>query len=237
VKERLDPETLSEILGLLAHDLRNPLSALQSNVGFLGSLIGDSDPDAQDAVSDAVLSCEGLTHIIDSVEILAHELGEPLILEKSTFAIGALISGVVDRCKSLAASHEVSLALEETAGSSSQHACAHREMTSRSLAALIRNSIQHAPVGSTIRVGLRTSDDSCIVTVVDDGQALAPEFIEEAFSASGQTRTKSLGAGRYSRGLGLFCAKVCAESAGARVGVGRAIESGNVFELTLPSRL
>jgi len=236
VKEQLDPEILSELLGLLAHDLRNPLSALQSNVGFLGSLISPDDRDARDAVSDAVLSCDGLTHIIDSVELLAQVLGEPSEFEASVFAIGPLVSSVVDACQSLAASHEVRLELDPAAQQSKQRASAHREMAGRALAALVRNSIQHAPVGSTVRVAVRVDEGTVVVTVADDGQRLAPELAEEAFTARGQTRTKTLSGGRYSRGLGLFCARVCADSSGARV-ASSAGAAGNVFELRLDSRL
>jgi signal transduction histidine kinase len=236
VKEQLDPEILSELLGLLAHDLRNPLSALQSNVGFLGSLIGPEDRDARDAVSDAVLSCDGLNHIIDSVELLAQVLGEPSEFERTVFALGPLLTSVVDGCQSLAASHEVRLELDPAAGQKQVRASAHRELAGRALAALVRNSIQHAPVASVVRVGLRVDEGTVVVSVSDAGQPLAPDLVEEAFTARGQTRTKALSGGRYSRGLGLFCARVCADSSGARVCAGSR-GAGNVFELILDSRL
>src|SRR5690606_3048732 len=72
--EPLTAEVLGELLGLLAHDLRNPLSALHSNVGYLGSLSERYDDDAKEAIADALLSCDSLRTVIDSVEILSHVL-------------------------------------------------------------------------------------------------------------------------------------------------------------------
>ncbi|MDF3070523.1 MAG: hypothetical protein K0R38_6124 [Polyangiaceae bacterium] len=46
MKEELSSELVSALLGLFAHDLRNPLSALHSNVSFLGSVVGSADTEA-----------------------------------------------------------------------------------------------------------------------------------------------------------------------------------------------
>jgi signal transduction histidine kinase len=232
VTEDLDYETLSELLSLLAHDLRNPLSALQSNVGFLSSLISRDNGDAHEAIADAVLSCDGLAYIIDSLETLAQQLGTAPALDKGPFALGPMLEEAVHRCESLAVSHEVELQLDEGSRARTERVLAHRDMASRALSALVRNAIQHAPLGSSVRVSTAPVKDRWVVSVIDDGQALLDAISEEAFTAHGQIKTKSLSGGRYSRGLGLFCARFCAESAGARVGVGRA-EQGSVLELSL----
>ena len=52
MKEELSSELISSLLGLFAHDLRNPLSALHSNVSFLGSVLGTGDNDAREGLED-----------------------------------------------------------------------------------------------------------------------------------------------------------------------------------------
>src|SRR6186713_3605789 len=89
--ETLAAALLGELLGLLAHDLRNPLSALHSNVGYLGSLSDKYDDDAREAIADALLSCDGLRIIIDSVEILSHVLTEATGFDPAAFGLSALI--------------------------------------------------------------------------------------------------------------------------------------------------
>src|SRR5688572_5992734 len=53
---------VSALLGLSVHDLRNPLSALQSNLGFLRSQV-DLKPEVHEALDDVGVSCEALSRI------------------------------------------------------------------------------------------------------------------------------------------------------------------------------
>ena len=82
-----EPGVLGDILGLLAHDVRNPLAALSSNVGFLGMISDDLTEDAREAIEDIQLSMEVLGRIADTMEVLSRvELTEDEILD------------VVERC-------------------------------------------------------------------------------------------------------------------------------------------
>ena len=63
-----DPELVGELLGLFAHDLRNPLSALQSNASYLESTPG-IDQDSLEAIADLLVACDGLAHIIDNLDV------------------------------------------------------------------------------------------------------------------------------------------------------------------------
>jgi hypothetical protein len=44
---------MARLLGLLAHDLRNPALPLQSNVNFIGGAAFGADPEIREAVADA----------------------------------------------------------------------------------------------------------------------------------------------------------------------------------------
>ena len=231
--EALTSDVLGELLGLLAHDLRNPLSALHSNVGYLGSLSESYDEDAKEAIADALLSCDGLRIIIDSVEILSHVLTGTTGFERLGFGLGALLQEAASGTRALAKSHEVELETSKACGETSARVLANRDMAYRALTGLIRNSIQHAPPGSIVRVSLEEDPTTCKVVVSDDGTPLNAQIIETAFTAVGQITSKSLRGGRYSRGLGLYCAKVCAELAGADARFRPDAAGVNTFELTL----
>src|SRR6186713_225154 len=64
--ETIESQLIGELLGLLAHDLRNPLSALHSNLGYLDTVLSSHDDEAREAVEDGVVSCDGLSHVIDN---------------------------------------------------------------------------------------------------------------------------------------------------------------------------
>lgn len=232
--DELKPDLIGELLGLLAHDLRNPLSALHSNVGYLSSLSDRYDADAQEAIADALLSCDGLRSIIDSVEILSHHLTGSLDYPRSPFPLAPMLQEAASSTLALATSHEVTLKVDESCSRTTARVFANREMALRSLTALIRNSIQHAPPGSSVHVELAERLDAHVVVIHDNGTPLAPEVVDSAFTAAGQIATKTIRGGRYSRGLGLYCARTCAEAAGAVAKFHQHPKASNAFELSLP---
>src|SRR5690349_19506637 len=68
------PNELSELMALLAHDLRNPLSALLTNLNFVRSAMRDGAPELQEALSDSALSCAMLSQYIGNLDVLARSL-------------------------------------------------------------------------------------------------------------------------------------------------------------------
>lgn len=210
----IDSETLSQLLGLLAHDLRNPLSALHSNLGFIGTCVGADNAELLDAVQDTVASCDGLAAMIDNLEVLSRGLQQrdlprlPLLFEP-------VLAEAVARTQSMAESHGVRLSYTRTV--SSARIVANPDMLGFALRNLIRNSIQHGGASTPIRVSLRVQGSTCEALIEDGGIAIAPELREVAFTAAGQVIAKSNAAARYGRGLGLLCAKIAADAAGVNV--------------------
>jgi signal transduction histidine kinase len=202
---------IGELLGLIAHDLRNPLSAVQSNLSFLRTVGAVSDAEHREALDDGVLSCHALNHIIDNLDALAQSLRKGGV----TSALGPddlfdVVEEVLRRCQPTAQSYGVSLAMAE--GSEPVVVDLDRDLTIRILDNLVRNCIQHAGAGRQVRVRVRTRAESPVVEVEDTGMAVAEGAL--AFSAEGQIRAKSRPGGRYSRGLGLYCAGLAAEASG-----------------------
>lgn len=236
--EELDPSIVADLLGLIAHDLRNPLSALQSNVSFVSTMVGSEDEDACEAISDALVSCDGLQRIIDNIELLAMRIRGARELDQFPVALGALLDEVAARSQATARSHGVELNVAPRERSGGDQVPAHREMLARALSNLIHNSIQHAPPGSVVRLSVRSDGDRIVAVVEDDGPALAEELSKLAFTAPGQLASKGLVHGRYSRGIGLFSAAVAATAAGAFVRtVAGPNGQGNMFELTISRKL
>ncbi len=81
---------------------------------------------------------------------------------------------------------------------------------------------------------MRLEPARVVVLVEDRGAPVSSEFSEQAFTAEGQLLAKGLVGARYSRGLGLFAARLAAEAAGAQVrAVPRPGTPGNAFELVI----
>ena len=230
--EQLESELTGQLIALVAHDLRNPLSALHSNVSFVANSNDVGDPERQEALDDAGVSCEALAHIIDNLDIVSQFLLGRRQASRIRISAAGVVSEVIGRCERIARSHGVHLQVPRDALATDIYVRSNREMLSRSLVNLVCNSIQHSG-GGTIRVALGVDKLDCQVTVSDAGAPVVSDLRESAFTAKGQVAAKSSGGGRYSRGLGLFVATIAAEAAGARV-VATEEDGHNVFVMSVP---
>lgn len=214
--EQLSSELVSALLGLFAHDLRNPLSALHSNVSFLGSVVSSADGEAHEALEDVAASSDALGHITDNLELLALALGGAKRREPLELPVRDLLREAAQKSRRFADSYRVRL--EVDVDSAVDLRClANRDMLLRALSNLIRNAIQHAGESGKVTVRASRVGGEVIVGVTDSGVPLSSDVGEQAFTAVGQLSTKNLSGGRYSRGLGLYAARVAAGIAGATV--------------------
>lgn len=229
-EQALTLDVVGQLLALLAHDLRNPLSAIHSNLGFLTSAFPATGEQGQrnspseeisEAVSDGLVSCDGLTYIIDNIELFGQSLRDAQKPGRVECDLAALVSDVIARCTPAADSYGVKLRFE-VASHDNQTARVNRDVLGRALSNLIRNAIQHSLHGQTVRVVLETkaeADGPVLgrVAVIDSGTPIDEAESDSLFTADGQVRAKGSAHGRYSRGLGLFVARLAAELTGARV--------------------
>ena len=109
-----------------------------------------------------------------------------------------------------------------------------REMLGRALGNLIKNGIQHAQDGLPVRVSARAEPSRVVVLVEDGGARVGGEFEEKVFTAEGQVSAKGQVGARYSRGIGLYAARLAAGASGAEVrAVAPPSGGGNAFELSI----
>ena len=74
--EAHDSVLLSQLLGLLVHDLRNPLAGLKCNATLLEDSGPGSSPMMDGIVEDIGVSCTMLGHLLDNAELLLVGLNE-----------------------------------------------------------------------------------------------------------------------------------------------------------------
>jgi signal transduction histidine kinase len=231
--DSLESDLIGGLLGLIVHDLRNPLSALHSNASFLQSARDVTGADAKEALEDVSASCEALGHIIDNVELLALALRGERRFEQTSFTVRELIADALARSKSLAASYSVRVEFVPSADADVRLTTS-REMLGRALGNLIKNGIQHAQDGVPVRVSVQVEGPRVVLLVEDGGTAVTADYEERAFTAEGQVSAKGLVGARYSRGIGLYAARLAAEAAGAHVrSVTAPNGTGNAFELSV----
>jgi len=226
----LEPSVLGEIVGLLTHDIRNPLAALSSNVGYL-TMVGQTLPqDVREAIFDLQLSVEVMSRISDTMEVMSQELRGLEGPTSSNVVVSSLLQALRPQAERAAASHGVNLSFESSADLRVRVA---EPAFSRALANMLHNSISLAPAGSTVRLLVSQTPSGVSFCVEDQGSALGVELLEQAFTPAGQLEVKSRAEGRYTRGMGLYMVGRCATLAGATVRVPKR-DRGSAIELLAP---
>lgn len=220
---------VAEALVLLAHDLKNPLAAVLTNLGFVRSFVEALDPDeppdenelgdVRDAVLDARMACDSLQRFVSNLELLARDLGGRVRApgEAPPLDLLALADEVCERQRTSAEARRLQLVVQN--GGQTCWARADRELVVRAVDNLIGNAIQYAPAGTRISV-LVTKDKEATLAVIDEGIVIPEPSRADAVTRAGQGRAKGRPEARYGRGLGLHAAAIAARAAGGHLVVG-----------------
>lgn len=217
-----DPGVLGQMLALLAHDLRNPLSALHSNLGYLQTVTSrkaNADPDVAEAIGDGLISCEGLSHIIDNVNLFAQLLRGSAQAAPVPSGFSALVSEALQHGAGLARAHGVSVDLEVSSDASRARVNLSRDLLTRALSNLVRNCVQHSPTRSRVEVRLSADEARVFVRFSDNGPSLPVGEDKRTFGVVFQLAQKTGTEGRYNRWIGLYVTDIAADALGGRLSV------------------
>jgi signal transduction histidine kinase len=204
-------------LALLAHDLRNPLAALLTNVNFVRSAVKPGATEFEDALSDSALSCAILAFFIGNLDVLGRSLTDSSPPRRPTPARQALTEAALRFGPQATL---VGVEIETVSGSQAPVLFVDPGFFGRALDNLIANALQYSPPKGKIRIECSARDDRGVLIVTDDGPKVPVELRGTALTAEGQTPAKQRYEARYGRGLGLYCAAEAARIAGAEVVIG-----------------
>ena len=206
------PEHLPELMAILAHDMRNPLSALLTNIHFVQSVARGSMLDVDEALSDSALSCTILSQIIGNLEVLGRALGASLPL--TPVGTREAAGQAVARAASHATLAGIELVMLPGSGAT---VCVEPVFFGRALDNVLANTLQYSPARGKVTIELATEGDRSGIFVSDSGPVVPLEFRERVFTEEGQSAAKKRYEARYGRGLGLYCAAQAARIAGAEI--------------------
>ena len=225
-----DSALLSQLLGLLVHDLRNPLAGLKCNATLLEDTSTGATPMMEGIVEDIGVSCTMLGHLLDNAELLSRELSGTYRVELARIGLAEIVDRVVRELRDVAKSHGTTVVIE---GEIAPELCvvSHRDLLARALLNFAYNGIQHG-AGTPVRFIVRKTAARVVVSVEDDGVPIAAELYDVIFTREGQVKGRSQEQGRYSRGLGLYIAGVAAKLAGGKPRAAATL-TGNALQLEL----
>jgi signal transduction histidine kinase len=202
-------------MAILAHDMRNPLSALLTNIHFVQSVARGSKLDVDEALSDSALSCLILGQVIGNLEVLGRVFGS-LRLPPTQLPTHEAAGQAIARSAPQAAIAGIAIS---RAGGIETTLFVDPVFFGRALDNLLANALQYSPTKGKITLDLLAKGNRGGVAVNDSGPVVPPEFRERVLTEEGQASAKKRYEARYGRGLGLYCAAQAARIAGAEMTV------------------
>jgi signal transduction histidine kinase len=215
-----------DVLAIVSHDLRNPLSTILTSTERL--LTRDID-DARPSIERCRRAAQRMTRLItDLVDAASLDSGT-LSLDRRSHDVGRVLQDAVDLLQPLAEARGHTLMLE--GDGFMPPALCDRERVVQVLSNLVGNALKFSPTPSTVRIAAHTSGEMVRVSVADSGPGIAPELLPHIFERYWHTRLDN----RTGAGLGLYIAKGIVEGHGGRIWVDTNPAGGSTFHFTLPT--
>lgn len=224
----LRDDELQLVLKLLVHDLRNPLAAVVTNLGFAKKLVAEFEEGGElhEVLEDSQAACDVVRQLLGNLDVLA-QLGRPRG-PRLELDLGPACTELLERCGPRAQLAGVQVAWEDQR--STARAAVDRGLFYVALENLVCNAIEHAPRGTTIAVSLEELEDRVTVRVTDHGGAIPERERLHAVTLAALATAERREMSRYSRGAGLFFARLAAEATGMALELGG---EGHACELAL----
>ncbi len=212
--ERLS--AIGELSGRLAHDLRNPLSVMKMSI----DLIKQHPADAK--ISDSIIT-KRLDLIEKSIDRISHQVDDVLgyvrnsPLKLSTTSLRTIILESIDKVN---VPHDITITVSDSDAITS---CDSIKIDAVFIN-LIVNAIQAIPQGGTIKIQIKSNNDSIVIDFIDSGTGIPNEFMDKIFEPLFTTKQKGTG-------LGLASCKNIIEQHNGKISVKN---NPTTFTITLP---
>lgn len=224
----------TEVLGTVAHDLKNPLSVILGRTEILTDLIRTGAPDAErlnSQVEHIRSSALRLTEMVNSLIADAKSDALDISIRRDPVDMAALAREVVEANSAAASRKEQTIRI---AAPAVLLISGDEDRLCEALDNLISNAIKFSPAGATIEVSVAQEERDILVRVMDEGPGLKPEDLARLFRRF-QRLSAQPTAGETSTGLGLSIAKRIVELHGGSIsGESRGPSGGAVFTIALP---
>jgi PAS domain S-box-containing protein len=216
-----------QMLGVVAHDLRNPLGTILMASELLDEAMAPDSPGKRQ-VAMVQRAGERMNRLIqDLLDLRRIDTGRLEVVPRP-IPPAALLAEAVDMLRPLATGSKLELKLQAPAELPMVSADANR--VQQVLSNLIGNAIKFTPHGGWITVSAERTDHEVLFAVSDTGKGIPPEHLPHIFGQFWQ------GAKADDRGigLGLAIAKGIVEAHRGRIWVESVVGEGSTFFFTLP---
>jgi PAS domain S-box-containing protein len=216
-----------QMLRIVAHDLRNPLTSIVHSAAFAQRGGEQEQLDKRlNTISRAAVRMNDLIQGLLDVSLI--ESGQ-LKIERERVSASDLVRDAVEMQTPLASSSGLDIRIE--VAHDGDVLWANRERLHEVLENLIGNAIKFTAAGGHITIGATSRDGDVLFSVSDTGCGIPLKDLPYVFEPFWQAVPK---AGRLGAGLGLPITKGIVDAHGGRIWVESTVGRGSTFFFTIP---
>ena len=219
-----------DILGIVSHDLRNPVgTALMAADLLLDLHAADERSTERRQIEIIRRSMQRANHLIaDLLDVTRIEAGR-LAVDPQPESAPAILCEAWEAL--LPVAEGASLTLDYQWDDDLPRILADRGRLVQALGNLVANAIKFTPAGGRITLGASHDGDGVRFSIADTGSGIDPEHLPHLFDRFWQADNRD----RRGAGLGLAIVNGIVEAHGGRVRVESTPEVGSTFYLTVPA--
>ena len=214
-----------QMMAIVSHDLRNPLSAILMGAQVVG-IGGDLSEQSTRALGRVVSSAQRARRLIDELlDFTLARVGRGLSVTRRPVDLQALVAKVVDELAPAFPGRGLKL---RAVGSGPCSADADR--IAQLIGNLVANAMAYGATDRDVTVTSWLAGERAGTTVHNEGTPIPPELLCSIFEPMVRGTPESSSA--RSVGLGLFIVRAIAEAHGGEVKVRSSVEEGTTFDFS-----
>ncbi|HEX8210954.1 MAG TPA: GAF domain-containing sensor histidine kinase [Longimicrobium sp.] len=219
-----------EVLGVVSHDLRNPVHTVSLSAGFLLDTLpnGPQEAPVRKQLGIIVRAAEQMDRLIRDLLDVASIASGHLPVERGRRDAVALARAACETLQPLA--EERGLRFEIRTPPAPLPVLADSDRIHQVLSNLVGNAIKFTPAGGLITLGLQAGEGEARFSVSDTGPGIPPDQCTHIFDQFWQADRS----GRHGAGLGLAIARGIVETHGGEIRVASTVGVGTTFTFTIP---
>lgn len=236
-QELIDTQSLAavgELAATVAHEIRNPLTAISSSIQVLVRGLPQNDPRAAVA-SQIMLQVKRLDGIVRDLLIYAR----PWKMQTQSFNLTALLEHILAQFrKNPRTSHQ---GIDDGAadGTSVCKIDFENEIPPRVfingdpqllehvIVNILQNAIESMPRGGKVKTVVKPEKEQVSISIADDGEGIPPENLDRLFKPFFSTKSRGTG-------LGLATSKKIVDAHGGKISLESTPGKGTIVRIVLP---
>jgi PAS domain S-box-containing protein len=245
-RERELSEAKSRLIAMTSHDLRTPLTTIQSSVDLLRryskQLALDKQLEHFNRISSAI---EQMNSMVEDVLVLSEAEAGKLQLNPSSVDLVQLCHSLVSELlvtdkkqhkitfthlSNSKAAYSGTDSLEDEQNAATQYVL-DGKLVRYILSNLLANALKYSPPESTVQFDLTDHQDKVVFRVQDQGIGIPSKDIPQLFESFHRASNVGMIKGT---GLGLAIVKQCVDLHGGEISVDSVVGEGTTFTVTLP---